>query len=254
MIFDVFMLRNELDMLEARLDYFEKYPYVLHVLVEAPVTHRGWPKPLNFSENKERFKKWEYRLLPLVCESTEPVGMSAWQREHIQRDYAQGCISPTAQDTVLISDVDEFPSEEFMYSGLPNVKTPRVTLNQKLNMYAVDWEVPVEHACQVAVTGDELAGTSLSSLRDGRLSYPRYDGGGRHITWLGGQEEQAYKLAVTCHEEMRTDERYRIASGECYRTGIHHAGDLQLNAVDVDETWPRYIYDRKCPESWFRPR
>jgi len=253
MLFDCFMFRNELDMLECRLDYFEQYPYVLHVLVEAPVTHRGELKPLYFKENADRFRKWEYRLLPLVFDR---VGdwMTAWDREHGQRDFAQGFISPRSEDTVLISDVDEFPSEEFMNFGLPTAQTPRVALNQRLNMYAVDWEVPVEHVCQVAVTGDELAGTSLSALRDGRLSYPRFDGGGRHLTWLGGVEEQAYKLAVTCHEEMRSDERYRIASGECYRTGIHHAGDLNLLPVDVDETWPRYIYERKCPESWFRPR
>ena len=46
---------------------------------------------------------------------------------------------------------------------------------------------------------------------------------------------------------MRPDEVERIASGECYRTGIHHAGDLQLLAVDVDETWPKAIWKREVP-------
>jgi hypothetical protein len=252
-IYDVFMFHNELDMLECRLDYFARYPYVLHVLIEAPVTHRGGHKPLYFHENRERFIEWAFRLSPVICRHAE-TGTSAWQREHIQRDCPNANIAPQPGDTVLISDVDEFPSEDFMFSGLPNEQTPRVTLNQKLNMYAVDWEVPVEHACQVAVTGTALSFSSLSSLRDSRLSYPLFDGGGRHITWLGGPFEQARKLAVTCHEEMRPEERERISSGECYRMGIHHAGDLNLLPVDVDDTWPPYIQERRCPESWFRPR
>jgi hypothetical protein len=252
MIYDVFMLRDELDMLECRLDYFEHCAGVQHVLVESALTHRGDGKPLHFRENADRFARWSSRLTYVL--GGLPVSSSAWEREHIQRDLARGSMEPGPEDTVLISDVDEFPSAEFMASGLPNAQTPKITLNQKLNMYAVDWEVPVEWPCQVAVTGAALQGDSLSHLRDNRGSYPRFDHGGRHITWLGGPEAQARKLAVTCHEEMRPDERERIASGECYRTGVHHAGDLQLLPVDVDDTWPRYIYERKCPESWFRPR
>ncbi len=253
MIWDAFMFRNELDMLECRLAYFEHCAGIQHVLVESAINHRGGVKPLYFNENSSRFARWSSRITHVICDL--PVGnSSAWQREHIQRDAAMGSMRPGSDDIVFISDVDEFPSAEFMISDLPNSLLPRITLKQKLNMYAVDWEVRAEHACQVAVTGAALEGTSLSQLRDHRLAFPGFSGGGRHITWLGGPEEQARKLDVSCHEEMRPDERERIASGECYRTGIHHAGDLQLLAVDVDETWPRYIYDRKCPESWFRPR
>jgi hypothetical protein len=225
----------------------------MHVLVESPITHRGLIKYLYFADNWDRFKEWQYRLMGVTCEHVFGE-TSAWGREHIQRDCARSYIQPKAGDTVLISDVDEFPSWEFIHSGLPNAQVPRVTLNQKLNMYAVDWEVPVEWPCQVAVTGASLEGNSLSGLRDNRLAYPRFDGGGRHLTWLGGPYMQEQKLDVTCHEEMRPDEQERIRSGACYRTGVHHAGDLQLLAVDVDETWPRYIQDRRCPGDWFRPR
>jgi Glycosyltransferase family 17 len=252
MIWDVFMLRDELDMLECRLMEFEHCAGVHHVIVESALTHRGDGKPLHFRENADRFARWSSRFTYVL--GGLPVSGSAWAREHIQRDIAMGSMNPGPEDIILISDVDEFPSAEFMDSGLPNAQCPKVTLNQKLNMYAVDWEVPVEWACEVAVTGAALQGDSLSHLRDNRMSYPMFNGGGRHLTWLGGQEAQARKLAVTCHEEMDGYERARISSGECYRTGIHHAGDLQLLAVDVDGSWPRYIYERKCPESWFRPR
>ena len=45
------MFRDELDMLECRLRELEDVVY-RHVLVEAPVTHRGDPKPLYYAENR----------------------------------------------------------------------------------------------------------------------------------------------------------------------------------------------------------
>lgn len=62
------------------------------------------------------------------------------------------------------------------------------------------------------------------------------------------------KLKVQCHLEMRPDEAERLASGACYRDGIHQSGQCSMIPVEVDETWPQMIWQRKCPESWFRPR
>ena len=61
-IFDTFTFYNELDLLELRLnilgdvvDYF--------VINEANITFTGKPKPLYYQENKERFKKWEDKII-----------------------------------------------------------------------------------------------------------------------------------------------------------------------------------------------
>ena len=51
---DAFLFCNELDLLEARLTELDSAVY-RHVLVEAPVTFQGDPKPLWYAENKERF-------------------------------------------------------------------------------------------------------------------------------------------------------------------------------------------------------
>ena len=61
-IYDCFIFFNELDLLEIRLKTLEKVvDYFL--LVEATKTHRGQDKPLYFNENKERFKKWEKKII-----------------------------------------------------------------------------------------------------------------------------------------------------------------------------------------------
>ena len=53
MLVDAFMFYNEFDVLELRLEVLDRYVDQF-VLVEAEVNHIGGPKPLFFSENKER--------------------------------------------------------------------------------------------------------------------------------------------------------------------------------------------------------
>jgi hypothetical protein len=255
-IFDLTMFRDELDMLEVRLREFEDLD-VTHVVAEAPVDHRGHPKPLHYAENKDRFAPWSDRIIHVIAGDL-PVTGNPWVTEHAQRDRTWQAVEDVARDSdvILLADVDEFPSPEALEGVFPVA-----ALSQRLAMYAVDWLVPDPHVCSVVASGRYMRGKQASAVRDARGGYFTLQNAGMHLTWLGGVEGQQAKLRVTCHSmddatlgEMRPDEVERIASGECYRTGIHHAGDLQLLPVDVDETWPRWIFQRKCPPSWFRPR
>ncbi len=245
-LFDVFMFRDELDMLECRLRELEKWD-LTHILVESPVTHRGDPKPLAYAVSQERYARWADRIIHVVAGDL-PGTADPWVREHAQRDAALPYLKDAANDdVVLISDVDEFPPREFRVAG------PAVSFSQRLCMYAVDWEYPERHVCTVAAKASFVRHLGLANVRDGRYSFPSIEGGW-HLTWLGGEEGQRAKLGVHCHLEMRQDEYDRIWSGACYERGEHHSGSLQMVPVDVDETWPRYIYERRCPKNWFRPR
>lgn len=266
-IWDTFMLRDELDMLECRLRELEGTVY-RHVIVESPVSHRGDPKPLAFSAvGRERFARWADRIIHVVADLPDLPGpadagedapdpeaarehkrLEAWMREHAQRDAALPYLAEAANDDIiLISDVDEFPPKDF------HVKGPAVSFSQQLAMYAVDWLYPERHTCSVAAKAWFVRHMGLANVRDARGSFPVIEGGW-HLTWLGGEEGQRQKLAVTCHLEMTGLSKELLASGRCYREGIHHTGDFQMVPVDVDETWPRWIWERKCPENWFRPR
>ncbi len=245
-VIDTFMFRNEVDMLEARLTELEDTA-AAHVLVEAPVTHRGVPKPLYYAENRERFTRWNHKIVHVVADlpdSTDP-----WVRERAQRDAALPAIAAIADgdDIIIAADVDEFPP-----LPLPSPE-PLLALLMRLMLYAVDWEHPDRFFCSVLARWAEIRGKSLAVLRDGRSTYPRLEAG-MHLTWHGGIEEQRVKLGVHCHTEMRQDEYDRINDGWCYTRGIHQQGDFNMVPVDVDETWPRWIWERKCPENWFRPR
>ena len=244
-LWDVFMFRDELDMLECRLRELESWD-LTHVIVEAPVTHRGDPKPLSFAVNEERYARWAGRIIHVIADV--PADADPWVVEHAQRDAALPYLKDAANDdVVLISDVDEFPPREWPQSN------PAVSFSQRLCMYAVDWEYPERHVCTVAARAAFVRHMGLANVRDARHSFPVVDGGW-HLTWLGGPEGQRAKLAVTCHLEMTDLSKELLASGRCYTEGIHHTGDFKMTPVDVDETWPRWIYERNCPENWFRPR
>ena len=257
-VYDLFMFRDELDMLEVRLREFEDSD-TIHVLCESGTDHRGHPKPLWYAENRERFSPWSERIvhiaangLPLAGPPCPTCGRGApWITEHAQRDAGWAAVEDQVrdQDTVLVGDVDEFPNHRALEGVFPVA-----ALSMRLLMYAADWETPQEHLCGVVASGRYMRGKLPSAVRDGRYGYYAIKNAGMHITWLGGIEGQRAKLEATCHTEMRPDEIERIWSGLCYQTGVHHAGDLQLLPVDVTPEWPKQIYKGEVPPSWFRPR
>jgi hypothetical protein len=117
---------------------------------------------------------------------------------------------------------------------------------------AVDWVYPQEMPGSVVARWRWVKGRKLGDIRDGRPGYNMLPHGGWHLSWLGGPDAQRQKAARTCHLELPHSEVAILTNGSGYRTG-HHV-DVDMKPVDVDETWPAYIYQRRCPDSWFRPR
>lgn len=257
------MLRDELSMLEVRLREYEGKPVYRHIVVEARITHRGDPKPLHYAENKERFSAWADRIIHVIAEL--PEDPNPWIREHAQRTAMWPALDKAGvdpDDVILFCDVDEFPAGE-AFTRLPE---PAFAHEQDLLMYGVDWLYPEPQLCSVSARagwarqprwcphcGRDRPGCA-TAVRDYRNDYPRLRGG-KHITWLGGIPGQRAKLSATCHLEMTPSEYDRIWNGDCYERGVHHGdGGLMMIPVDVDETWPKMIYERQCPPEWFRPR
>ena len=250
------MFRDELDMLQCRLEAMQGWP-VKHVIVESTQTHRGVPKPLNFDAAKERFRPWLDSIIYLVA---EPAETAPWAREHSQRNHAWPVIDTVAADgdTVIIGDLDEIPSPALLGWRGVTVAAARM----RTTLFAVDWEVPdrlLPPTCVVATVrylrSRARYGFGLAKVRDCRGDYTVLPGGGWHFSWVGGPERQREKLeTATCHTELLgTTEGDLIASGERYRTS-QDGGGLPVVPVDVDETWPAYIRERRCPPEWFRPR
>ena len=251
-IYDVVMLNDELDMLEMRLHELQGKTWAT-VIVEAPVTHRGDPKPLYYAENAKRFAKFHDRIIHVAAEGLESI-TEPWAREHAQRDQARKAFAWLAHpdDLILIADVDEIPSDKALaWRGDYGV----AALRQRIFHSAVDWEYPQPLLTSVIARWKHVARRTLGEVRDSRYGLPVIEDAGWHFAWTGSQRRREEKLAyATCHLEMPAAEWEAIRSGATYERGEHHASDSQVKGVDVDETWPAWIRERKCPPNWFRPR
>jgi hypothetical protein len=241
------MFNNELDMLECRLVELQGVPDLVHVIVEADVTHGGnTPKPLHYAENAERFAPWADRIVHVVA-SDLPTDVDAWSREHAQREHVGRALADAdPYDIVFHGDVDEIPDPTVAAYIEP---AGFVVMSQRLHCFAVDWLHPEPWAGTVAGRFKDI--TSFARMRDARLTTPRIiPNAGWHLSWLGGEEIADAKMWAFCHPEIIPQWEGRL--GSCYRDGIHVDG-TKMAPVTVDDTWPRWVAEKHCPTSWFRP-
>ncbi len=252
-IWDTFLFRDELDLLECRLVQMENWPVWRHVLVEAPVDHQGHQKPLVYWENRERFAPWKDRIVHVVADLPEHA--DPMDREAAQRDAIRGGLTDTAPDDWLIlADVDEIPNEKGMAAALDRREC---VLEMTCCMFAVDWlwGLPLRTSVLCPMGGAR----SLSvARRDGWSFNPVIPAAGHHLTWLGGQQGIAEKMDAHCHVECNTDLAMGNAVDGFYGQGRNPFSRFGYSGmmipVDVDETWPRWVFERRCPPGWFRPR
>lgn len=198
---DCFLLFDELDMLEIRLNSLS--PYVdLFVLCESVLTFSGNPKPLHFQNHQYRFSS--FPIIHVIADggSTHRTGThvgDSWGREYYQREVLllEAFKYTSNTDIILLSDVDEIPDLEG-YQGQDGV------FHQKLYYYYLNcW------------TGKMWRGTvarmkrnikSVNGLRDKRKALATI-GGGWHFSTLGSAETIIRKIEAFSHQEHNTEDR-----------------------------------------------
>lgn len=259
-VVDTFPFFNELDMLQMRLE--ECYDAVdAFVAVEADVDHQGHPKPYHLSENLDRFDAFKDKLTVIRGTGLPNVEdyPNAWSREQYQREFVKDGLAELdvqPDDVILHGDVDEIPRAIFARNVRPQAFT---TLLMRGHFWAVDWQHPdpdnLGHKwwCGTVAAPSRII-TSFAEMRNSRRRNPtQLLNAGWHFSWLGGADANRTKVHSFCHPEVIDNVEASIADGHrFYREGIHTDGK-KMDPVDVDDTWPAFIRERRCPESWFRP-
>lgn len=252
-IFDTSMFNDELDVLQMRFEELESVPNLVHIICEANVDHQDHVKPFHLSENIERFEPWKDRLVVVKAKGLPPKTLNPdpWAREHAQREFVwQGLKEAGAEpdDIVLHGDVDEIPTAVVVRNIRPR---GYLAFDQTFHCFAVDWLHPQRWRGTVASRVGKI--DSFGYMRDCRNFAPPIPNAGRHFSWLGGKEAFLKKLGSFCHPEIAERTHQGLQDDLFLREGIHVDG-CKLSPVEVDDTWPRYIAERRCPDSWFRPR
>lgn len=250
-IWDVFMINDELDMLECRLVELQDVPNLVHVAIEADVDHQDHQKPFHVTENLSRFDPWGGRLrvvratgLPTHEQDPDP-----WARELAQREYGRlGMTGAEAEDVVLHGDLDEIPRPVVVRNVRPQ---GFVAFEMACYSMAVDWQHP--DPWRGTVAGRFGFVQSFAEMRGMRNFAKALPNAGWHLGWLGGVDAQLRKLGSFCHPEIADRTLEGIEANLFLAEGWHVDGK-KLIPVDVDKSFPRWIRERRCPEAWFRDR
>jgi len=263
LVIDSVPFNSELEMLECRLEEMSE-AIDFCVVVEADVDHQDHPKPYYLSENLHLFDRWADRLiviratgLPTNADDPDP-----WARELAQREYVFDGLRQIDQrvglspdDIIMHGDVDEICRALHVRNVRP--RDGFTTFQQVLYCFAVDWLHPDPWGGTVAATLRQvqtLGKDPMQKLRNTRnLNATVLAQSGWHLSWLGGQEAALKKLDAFCHPEIAERTLQGLTTDLYLKEGFHVDG-RRMTPVDVDDTWPAYIAERRCPPVWFRPR
>ena len=190
---------NEFAILEARLSEMAR-SVDRFVVIEAPVTQRGAPKPLYFQDNRERFSRWSAQLEHCVVQL--PEGPDNWKRERRQRDVGREVLADLGavdSDLVLSTDLDEIVRAGKVGEILKATEQGPVILMMDMYWYSPDWRDPVPWFHPKAFRfGQVPAETPYSDIR--HQPYPVVPNAGWHLSWFGDKQRLETKMEAVADD------------------------------------------------------
>lgn len=214
-VFDCFMMFNELDILELRLEELNDYVDYF-VIIESEKTHSGNKKPLHYQENLYRFQKFEHKIIYVVIEELpskipdhiEDVDLN-WYRENFQRNQIKTAlmqIDMTDRDIILISDIDEIPDLSQVNLQKITPSDDFITCNQRWFNWSFDWEFDEKFWPGTQVTKwSYLKNTTPQNIRNQRYDESKIiikEAWGWHLSWFGNNKVISEKLKSFAHQEI----------------------------------------------------
>lgn len=211
MVYDLTQIFNELDLLEIRLNVLNDH-VDFFVLGESTQTFSGKSKPLYYQENKERFAKWNHKIIHVVIPEMETDDI--FERTAFQKDYLRIALKDCdLEDVIFYGDVDEMYCPLF----LTPIEDKIYKLKQSNYCYYLNLR-----------SSEEWQGTNvckyknLINLNEFRANHDNVkENGGWHFTNMGGIDQIRKKIEAYDHQEMITDEvreklEERMENGQDY--------------------------------------
>ena len=268
-VFDSFIFFNELDLLEMRLnilndvvDYF--------VLTESPFTVSGNEKPLYYQENKDRFGKFNDKIVHHVTEEipndfthllektkfhvaykeNDPYGTPMinlpvrFQRALFNRNNSAFGIEKagvTDEDLVITSDADEIINPLLLQDLEWFNPSNHYVAECRAFYYKLNFLYQEEWLGSRLCTWKHLKNTTIDQHRQNHQNAHKIQDAGWHFSFLGNAENFKLKLASYEHTENNTATVTGNAE-EKIESGLDPLGRGQTyKAVPIDDSYPDYI-------------
>lgn len=244
-VYDCILFSNEFDLLELRLktlwdvvDYF--------VIVEAPWTFSGNPKPLHFRDRHREFQHYLHKIRHVQLDGFLEAE-TAWHREFASRDaMVEGFHDAEPDDLIFQSDADEIWRPEKRDEFLD--REPIMVFEQRMFYYTLNSERVPRINWYGTRRLRRKHWTMGQAVR--AIKRPGIPGAGWHFSFLGDEHAAALKMKSFSHTEYSGDEwtdtnRIRQAMD----SGVDLINPIASYVpVPVDETFPRPVLEE--PQRW----
>jgi hypothetical protein len=243
--FDCILFFNEFDLLELRLKTLEDVVDYF-VIIEAPWTFSGKPKPLYFKEFHYGYERWLPKIRHVELSGAIDAKIP-WEREWASRNaMIEGIRHAEDDDWIFQSDTDEIWRPE-LRDACPS--DPIVTYEQQHSFYHLNTVRVPEHKWLGTRRCKAKDWPGGQKLRDsvGR----RIPDGGWHFSYLGDENQASMKLQAFSHTEYSGPE---YSDPRKIREHMDAGTDLitPLQAfyvpVPIDGTFPKPVVED--PDRW----
>jgi hypothetical protein len=233
-IYDVFTFNNELDILEIRLNLLQKYVDYF-VIVESTETFSGIHKPLYYFQNRERFSKFENKIIHFVIDNTpknfDDIDCNqdilelakhsdnvtrehlCWLKEFYQKEMIKNALlNLNDEDICIVSDVDEIWNFNIELNIGDDIYKPKINLCyiNYLNLRtSEDWTY---FTGPIITKYKNIKNECLNHLRTLKKMKDKYvyiEDGGWHFNAIGGIEKKIndFKHPVYSFHYMKSREK-----------------------------------------------
>jgi hypothetical protein len=211
MIIDCCTFLNELNMLEARLEYLNDHVDYF-VVVESNYTFNGNEKPYHIQANMDRFEKYGDRFIYVPLEVsiagydfTKLEQRNQWAMERQQRNaMAQPLDRFEPDDIVIFGDLDEIPNRDAIQNAAWMISNGERVIAFEQDFFYFNFN---------QLNANKWPGTLMSTVeqvraytpelyRANRYLYPRIAGGGWHLSYWGSPRQIQYKIDNFSHQEV----------------------------------------------------
>lgn len=252
-IIDAFIMNNELDILEIRLE--EMSPAVdWFVLVEGNRDFKGDPKPMEYELHKDGFAKFHDKIIHVKVEDY-PDNVDAWAREAWTRNATLRGITQIPglndMDLVIISDADEI----IRCSVLKNLQEIEETLqvckfNQSFRYYRFNcraihdgWAAPIAVRAKYFTDPQNTRHNNNPEIPwDHCFTIPN---AGWHFSYMGGVDAIIRKIEQNAHQELNTSEwkdRGHIEAMLKMGRDLYKREGQDWEFID-DDDYPQFVKD-----------
>ena len=248
-IYDCFQYFNEDHMIDLRMnilnDYVDKF-----VITGGNMTFSGLPKESHFLNNKDRFAKWEDKIILNQIELPDLEG--PWHREIYSRNAMVRPDIFNDDDLILMSDGDEIPNPEILEHASEWVSDDtHFTFEQSCYAYWINNLYSNKWFGSRAATYKHIKNTTVDDIREGTEDENKISGsiitnGGWHFTYLGNEDHIRQKINSFCDRQFDIPEvTENISKNLDSGKDVLNRSHISYQRVELDDSFPQHIIDNQ---------